>query len=147
MLPNIYIVNGANLNLLGVREPNIYGYQTFESFFEMLKPKFPDLTLHYFQSNHEGILLDYLHNIGFEAAGIILNAGAYTHTSWALHDAIKSITSPVIEVHISNIFSREPFRKHSCLAPACEGSISGLGLQGYELAVSYFQKQISCSIQ
>ncbi|MDX1904140.1 MAG: type II 3-dehydroquinate dehydratase [Thermonemataceae bacterium] len=136
----IYIINGANLNLLGKREPEIYGYQTFEDYFEKLKQKFEYLDLHYFQSNIEGELINKIHEIGFEADGIILNAGAYTHTSIALADAIRAIKSPVIEVHISNIFARESFRQHSYISAVSVGIISGLGLYGYDLALSYFQK-------
>lgn len=136
----IYIINGANLNLLGKREPEIYGYQTFEEYFEKLKQKFEHLDLHYFQSNIEGELINKIHEIGFEADGIILNAGAYTHTSIALADAIRAIKSPVIEVHISNIFARESFRQHSYISAVSVGIISGLGLYGYDLALSYFQK-------
>jgi 3-dehydroquinate dehydratase-2 len=134
---DIHIVNGPNLNLLGKREPEIYGTQTFEAFFETLKPLFPDLRLHYFQSNHEGALIDYLHEHGFTAHGMLLNAGAYTHTSIALADAISAIPAPVVEVHISNVHAREVFRHHSCIAAVCKGAIIGLGLEGYRLGVQY----------
>lgn len=134
----IHIINGANLNLLGKREPHIYGSQTFEEYFEELKSQYSIVELDYFQSNIEGELIDYLHQVGFTADGIILNAGAYTHTSIALADAIKSITTPVVEVHISNIFARESFRHHSYIASVAGGSIVGLGLQGYKLAIEYF---------
>lgn len=135
----LHLINGPNLNLLGLREPHIYGNTSFIAYFEDLKRRFSTHELHYFQSNHEGELLDYLHRVGFEADGIVLNAAAYTHTSVALRDAILAIKTPVIEVHISNIFARETFRHTSLLAPVCVGSISGLGLQGYELAIRYFE--------
>jgi 3-dehydroquinate dehydratase II len=135
---NIIIINGPNLNLLGVREPDIYGGETFDDFFERLQLDFPHVSLHYFQSNSEGAIIDKLHEIGFHFDGIILNAGAYTHTSIAIADAIASITTPVVEVHISNVFARESFRHHSYIAPNCVGSIVGLGLQGYALSVEYF---------
>lgn len=131
-------MNGPNLNLLGRREPEIYGEDTFEDFFLHLQGLFPTVHLHYFQSNHEGELIDKLHEVGFEFDGIIFNAGAYTHTSLALADAIAAIPAPVIEVHISNVFKREAFRHHSFLSPNCEGCIVGFGLRGYELAVQYF---------
>jgi 3-dehydroquinate dehydratase-2 len=137
-MKKIIIINGPNLNLLGKREPEIYGNQTFEQFFETLKTDFPNVALEYFQSNHEGALLDKIHEIGFSYDGIILNAGAYTHTSIALADAISGIRTPVIEVHISNIHAREAFRHHSFLASKCKGSIVGLGLKGYALAIQYF---------
>lgn len=143
-MQKILIMNGPNLNLLGRREPEIYGSQTFLDFFEQLKIDFapPSVTieLEYFQSNHEGELLDKLHAIGFDATyrGVVLNAGAYTHTSIALHDAIAGIKTPVLEVHISNIHAREAFRHHSYIAPKCVGSIVGLGLEGYQLAIQYF---------
>lgn len=133
----ILVINGPNLNLLGKREPDIYGNRSFEEFFATLRAGFPDLELEYFQSNHEGALIDKLHEAGFEADGIVLNAGAYTHTSIALADAVGAITSPVIEVHISNVHKREPFRHHSYLSAKCVGSIVGLGLEGYRLAVAY----------
>ncbi len=135
----ILILNGPNLNLLGKREPSIYGNTSFDVFFEQLKDKFPTLELVYFQSNSEGILIDKLHEVGFSYAGIVFNAGAYTHTSIALGDAIASITTPVIEVHISNTHARESFRKESKLAAACRGVILGFGLKSYELALSAFQ--------
>ncbi|MFN3316244.1 MAG: type II 3-dehydroquinate dehydratase [Raineya sp.] len=134
----IHIINGANLNLLGKREPEIYGYQTFEEYFEQLKSLYSIVELDYFQSNIEVELIDYLHQVGFSADGIILNAGAYTHTSIAIADAIKAIPAPVVEVHISNVFAREAFRHHSYIAPVAVGSIVGLGLQGYNLAIEYF---------
>ncbi len=137
----IIIINGPNLNLLGVREPETYGYQSFEDFFETLRKDFPGIELHYFQSNSEGVLIDELHKHGFSANGIILNAGALTHTSVALADAISSISTPVIEVHLSNIFKRESFRHRSFIAPVCLGSVSGFGLLSYRLAVEAFLNQ------
>lgn len=134
----ILIINGPNLNLLGKREPSVYGTTGFDEYFTQLQSQYPDISLSYFQSNHEGLLIDKIHETGFGYDGIILNAGAYTHTSIALHDAIKSVTTPVIEVHISNIHSREEFRHKSMIAPACTGSIIGLGLQSYRLAIEYF---------
>ena len=134
----VIIINGPNLNLLGKREPGIYGEESFEEFFPFLQQEFSVITLHYFQSNSEAEIIDKLHEVGFSYDGIVLNAGAYTHTSIAIADAIGAIKSPVVEVHISNIHARESFRHHSYLAPRCEGSIIGLGLKGYELAVSYF---------
>ena len=133
----IHIINGPNLNLLGKREPEIYGNETFGMYFEGLQRRFPDITLHYFQSNHEGALIDYLHTHGFSDAGFIINAGAYTHTSIALADAIAAIPATVVEVHISNIYARETFRHHSHLSRVCKGSIAGLGLEGYRLAVEW----------
>lgn len=138
---NILIINGPNLNLLGKREPSVYGEESFDTFFNKLKEEYSDLCiLHYFQSNHEGDIIDKIHEKGFTVNGIILNAGAYTHTSVAIHDAIKAITTPVIEVHISNIHSREEFRHKSLIAAACKGSIIGLGFDSYRLAVGYFIK-------
>jgi 3-dehydroquinate dehydratase-2 len=138
----ILIINGPNLNLLGRREPEIYGSRSFEDFFEGLKKDFPETTLEYFQSNHEGALLDKLHEAGFSADGIVLNAGALTHTSVALADAVAAIQTPVIEVHISNVHQRETFRHHSYLSAKCVGSIVGLGLEGYRLAVRYFTSNL-----
>ena len=134
----LIIINGPNLNLLGKREPEIYGKNTFEEFFAYLQEKYPNITLHYFQSNSEGGLIDKLHEVGFNYEGIIMNAGAYTHTSIAIADAIAAVTTPVIEVHISNIHAREAYRHRSYMAAKCEGSIIGLGLSGYELAIDYF---------
>lgn len=133
----ILIVNGPNLNLLGRREPSVYGTLSFEDYFVQLQTQFPQVELSCFQSNHEGELIDTLHNSGYSADGIILNAGAYTHTSIALHDAIKAIEAPVIEVHISNVYARETFRRTSYISPVCQGSIVGLGLDGYRLAVEH----------
>jgi len=134
----ILILNGPNLNLLGRREPSIYGNLTFEEFFESLKMKFSNIQLHYFQSNIEGEIIDKLHEVGFNFNGIVLNAGAYTHTSAAIGDAIKSIEAPVIEVHISNVHAREDFRQISFIAPNAKGVIAGFGLQSYELALNSF---------
>lgn len=137
----ILVINGPNLNLLGKREPDIYGSRTFEDFFQEMKMQFPQVELEYFQSNHEGALLDKLHEAGFVADGIVLNAGAFTHTSIALADAVGAIAAPVIEVHISNVHQRESFRHHSYLSAKCVGSIVGLGLDGYRLAVEYFLRK------
>jgi 3-dehydroquinate dehydratase-2 len=136
----ILIINGPNLNLLGRRQPEIYGEDTFEDFLLHLKGRFidSDVELSYFQSNHEGKMIDKLHEVGYNYDGIVLNAGAYTHTSIALADAVAAIETPVIEVHISNVHKREGFRHHSYLSPVCEGVIVGFGLRGYELAVQYF---------
>ncbi|HQF12101.1 MAG TPA: type II 3-dehydroquinate dehydratase [Paludibacteraceae bacterium] len=134
-MKHIQIINGPNLNLLGEREPSIYGNKSFNGFFEELKKQYPDVELAYFQSNSEGEIIDKLQEIGFSADGIILNAGAYTHTSIAIADAIRSIQSPVIEVHISNVFQRESFRHHSFLSEVCKGCIIGFGLNSYRLAV------------
>ncbi|PRY86611.1 type II 3-dehydroquinate dehydratase [Mongoliibacter ruber] len=134
----IIIINGPNLNLLGKREPEIYGSTSFEEYFSTLQAKYSSLELEYFQSNVEGDLIDKIHEIGFEYDGIILNAGGYTHTSVAISDAIAGVKSPVMEVHISNIYKREEFRHKSIISKECIGMISGLGLKGYELAISYF---------
>lgn len=134
----ILVLNGPNLNLLGKREPEIYGTQTFEDFFNQLKKKYLDVDLEYYQSNVEGELINKLHEVGFSYDGIIFNAGAYTHTSVAIGDAIKGIETPVIEVHISNVHAREDFRQVSYIAPNAKGVISGFGLQSYELALESF---------
>ena len=134
----IAILNGPNLNLLGKREPEVYGQQTFENFFQQLQQKYPAVTFSYFQSNVEGELINYLHSCIGKVQGIILNAGAYTHTSIALADAISAINIPVMEVHISNVLAREDYRKTSFIASKCIGSISGLGLNGYALAIQHF---------
>jgi len=131
----IQIINGPNLNLLGRREPHIYGNQSFETFFEELQNKYKNLELFYFQSNSEGELIDKIHQIGFDFDLIILNAGAYTHTSLALADAIAAINTPVVEVHVSNIYARQKIRHKSMLAPFCKGCITGFGLKSYELAI------------
>ena len=135
---NIAILNGPNLNLLGTREPDVYGNKTFEQYFEELKALFPEVKFYYFQSNIEGELINELQRIGFSYDGIIFNPGGYTHTSVALGDAIAAITTPIVEVHISNIFGREEFRKLSHISAKAKGVISGLGLKGYALAVGYF---------
>ena len=135
---NIAIINGPNLNLLGTREPAIYGSTTFVSFLEELKLQFPQIIFTYYQSNIEGELINEIQRVGFSFDGIILNPGGYTHTSVALGDALASVTTPVVEVHISNIFGREDFRKISHVSAKAKGVISGLGLKGYALAVSYF---------
>jgi len=132
---NFIILNGPNLNLLGKREPDVYGHRSFEEFLEELQKKYSEHSIRYFQSNHEGALIDTLHEYGFQVDGIVFNAGAYTHTSIAIADAIRAIPTPVIEVHISNVFKRESFRHHSAIAEACLGSISGFGLDSYRLAI------------
>ncbi len=134
----IAIINGPNLNLLGKREPEVYGNTTFESFFETLKINHPQLDLSYFQSNIEGELIDKIQEVGFTHDGIILNAAAYTHTSVGIGDAVKAITTPVIEVHISNTFARETFRHQSFISPNAKGIIIGFGLKSYELAIQSF---------
>jgi len=134
----ILILNGPNLNLLGKREPEIYGSLTFAEYFAELEKKFPAINFSYYQSNIEGELINKLHEVGFSYTGIILNAGGYTHTSIAIADAIKSITTPVIEVHISNTYARESFRHHSYISPVCKGVIVGFGLKSYELAIQAF---------
>lgn len=134
----LIIINGPNLNLLGNREPNVYGHQTFDEYFSFLKSQYPSIELSSYQSNVEGELINKIHETGFNHDGIILNAGGYTHTSVALRDAITSVKTPVIEVHISNIFAREEFRHVSLIAPKCKGSISGFGMDSYRLAVESF---------
>jgi 3-dehydroquinate dehydratase-2 len=134
----IQIINGPNLNLLGVREKSIYGDKGFESYLEDLRKQCPDIQLDYYQSNVEGELINKLHEIGFSYDGVVLNAGAYTHTSVAIADAIAAITTPVIEVHISNVYKREEFRHHSMLAASCKGVIAGFGLESYRLGVESF---------
>jgi len=137
----IQIINGPNLNLLGKREPGLYGNISFEEYFDSLKKKYSDCELSYYQSNHEGDIIDKLHETGFSFDGIILNAGAYTHTSIAILDALKAISTPTIEIHISNIHAREEFRHKSTITSACTGSIVGLGLTSYDLAVEYFKRK------
>lgn len=131
----ILIMNGPNLNLLGVRETAIYGSISFDDYLQTLKQKYTDIELVYYQSNIEGELINKLQEVGFSFDGIVLNAGAYTHTSIALLDCIKSITTPVVEVHISNVHAREEFRRHSVISPACKGVIAGFGLHSYQLAI------------
>lgn len=137
----IQIINGPNLNLLGKREPDIYGSTDFETFFENLKTSFSGIEIHYYQSNVEGELINKLHEVGFSYNGIILNAGAYTHTSIALHDAIGAITTPVVEVHISNVYAREEFRHKSLITSKCVGLMTGFGLEGYGLALLYLMNK------
>ncbi|WDF69907.1 type II 3-dehydroquinate dehydratase [Sphingobacterium oryzagri] len=137
-MKKILIINGPNLNLLGIREENIYGSQDFPSYFEELRHSLSGVRLTYFQSNHEGAIIDKLHEVGFSFDGVVLNAGAYTHTSLAIADAIAGITTPVVEVHISNVHKREEFRHHSYMAKNCVGVICGFGLESYRLAVSSF---------
>jgi 3-dehydroquinate dehydratase-2 len=134
----ILIINGPNLNLLGKREPEVYGSTSFEEFFETLKKTFPEIELEYFQSNVEGELINKIHEVGFTYDAILLNAGGYTHTSVAISDAIAGVTTPTLEVHISNIYKREEFRHKSIISKSCVGMISGLGLKGYELGIRYF---------
>lgn len=134
----IIIINGPNLNLLGVREQSVYGNKSFEEFYKNLKKEFEKINLEYFQSNVEGELINKIHEVGFTFEGIILNAGGYTHTSVALADALAAIKTPVIEVHISNIFAREEYRHNSLIAGKCKGSISGFGLNSYKLALESF---------
>jgi 3-dehydroquinate dehydratase-2 len=134
----IIIINGPNLNLLGKREPEVYGSQSFEDYFQWLQQQFPQIELDYFQSNIEGELIDKIQQSGFSCDGIILNAAAYTHTSVGIGDAVKAITAPVIEVHISNTFSRESFRHQSFISPNAKGVIIGFGLKSYELALHAF---------
>ncbi|GIL23909.1 MAG: 3-dehydroquinate dehydratase [Bacteroidota bacterium] len=134
----ILILNGPNLNLLGKREPETYGNLSFEDFLTSLKSRFGQVELAYYQSNVEGELVNKLHEVGFTYEGIILNAGAYTHTSVALHDAIAAIKTPVVEVHISNIYAREEFRHKSLITSKCAGLITGFGMEGYALAIHYF---------
>lgn len=136
----ILILNGPNLNLLGKREKDIYGKQSFDDYFKELQQQFSDIELHYFQSNIEGELINKIHEIGFSFDGIVLNGGAYTHTSIAIMDAIAAITCPVIEVHISNIYAREAFRKHSYSAQKSKGVITGLGLRGYTFAIQFLSE-------
>lgn len=131
----IQIINGPNLNLLGKREPGIYGHQGFESYLKQLQERYPDIEISYYQSNHEGGLIDKIHEVGFDFDGIVLNAGAYTHTSVALLDALKAVKTPAIEVHISNVHQREEFRHKSLISAGCKGVICGFGLDSYRLAI------------
>lgn len=134
----ILIINGPNLNMLGTREPGIYGSSSFDSYLPELQKRYPEIEISYYQSNVEGELINKMQEVGFSYDGIILNAGAYTHTSIALHDCIRSLTTPVIEVHISNVHQREPFRHKSMISSACKGVICGFGLDSYRLAVEAF---------
>jgi len=131
----IQIINGPNLNLLGKREPGIYGNRGFETYLDELKQRYPEVELEYYQSNHEGGLIDKIHEVGFTFDGIVLNAGAYTHTSVALLDALKAVQTPAIEVHISNVHQREEFRHKSLISAGCKGVICGFGLDSYRLAI------------
>ncbi len=137
----IQIINGPNLNLLGKREPSVYGNQSFDQFFEELKSRFSKMELHYYQSNVEGELINKLHEVGFSFDGVIINAGAYTHTSVAIHDAIGAIKTPVVEVHISNVYAREEFRHKSLITSKCAGMLTGFGMEGYALALEYFRNK------
>lgn len=139
-MKKINIINGANLNLIGKREPHLYGNESLENYFKKVKKKYSTIELDIYYSNYEGKIVDILHMVGFNSNGIILNAGAYTHTSIAIHDAIKAISAPVIEVHITNIYTREIFRHHSYISSVCKGCIIGLGLQSYNLAIDFFLK-------
>jgi 3-dehydroquinate dehydratase II len=138
----IQIINGPNLNLLGRRETSIYGSESFEDFFARLKKRFPQLDLHYYQSNVEGELVNKIHEVGFSFDGIIINAGAYTHTSVAIHDALGGIKTPTVEVHISNVYAREEFRHKSLITSKCVGMLTGFGLEGYALALQYFATHV-----
>lgn len=134
----LLIINGPNLNLLGMRQPEIYGSESMEQYLEFLNECYPDTTIEYFQSNHEGDIIDQIQNIGYstdEYAGIVLNAGAYTHTSLAIADAIAAVKLPVVEVHISNVAAREEIRRRSLIAPVCKGTIAGFGMDSYRLAI------------
>ena len=131
----VLILNGPNLNLLGKREPGIYGNNSIESYFATLQERFPSVSLEYYQSNVEGELINKLHEVGFTYDGVVLNAGAYTHTSVAIHDAIKAISTPVVEVHISNVYQRETYRHTSLITGACVGVIGGFGMDSYRLAI------------
>jgi len=140
-MKKLIIINGPNLNLLGKREPEIYGGETFEAYLNTLKSKFSTIIIDYFQSNIEGELIDKIQEVGFSYDGIILNAAAYTHTSVGIGDAVKAITTPVVEVHISNTFSREAFRHQSYISPNARGVVLGFGLQSYDLAIESFLNQ------
>ncbi len=138
MFLNIGIINGPNLNLIGVRETSIYGSMTMDEMYGSLVEDYSDINIHYYQSNHEGRLIDKLHELGFSYDGIILNAGGYTHTSIALADAVRAITTPVIELHISDIYAREKYRHHSYLKDCCTHHIIGEGIGGYKMGIEYF---------
>ena len=140
-MKHIEIIDGPNLNLTGIREPETYGTTRIANYVEQLRNRFADIKIGYFQSNIEGELIDRIQQVGFEAAGIIINAGGYSHTSVALHDALAAVTAPAIEVHISNIFAREDYRHHSLLSSACRGIICGMGLEGYALAIEALLRQ------
>lgn len=134
-MKKIQIINGPNLNMLGLREPDVYGSRSFDDYLTELRKQYPDVEISYFQSNHEGDLIDCIQTVGISADGIVLNAGAYTHTSVALHDALRSVPAPAVEVHISNVHQREEFRHHSLISAACRGVICGFGLDSYRLAI------------
>ena len=136
----IQIINGPNLNLLGKRETSIYGNQSFEEFHGLLKKRFPSIEIHYYQSNVEGEIINKLHEVGFSFDGIILNAGAYTHSSVAIHDAVAGIKTPVVEVHISNVYGREEYRHKSLITSKCVGMLTGFGMEGYAMALNYFKE-------
>lgn len=138
---NIAIINGPNLNLLGQREPTVYGHRSFDDFLQSLRERFSTVAISYFQSNVEGELINELQRVGFSADGIIFNPGGYTHTSVAIGDAVAAIQSPVIEVHISNVHAREEFRRHSFVSPKAAGTIAGLGLEGYALALEWLMRR------
>ena len=138
----VLLINGPNLNLLGIREQSIYGNKSFENYFQTLQNEYPDIELEYYQSNIEGELINKIHERGFTFDGIIINAGAYTHTSVAIRDAISGVKSPVIEVHISNVLTRESFRHESIIGPVCVGSIMGFGLDSYRLGIEAVKKYI-----
>jgi 3-dehydroquinate dehydratase-2 len=143
MIEKIHIINGPNLNLLGKREPEIYGTVSFESYLESLQSKYPAVALSYIQTNHEGVIIDQLHQLGFtKNTGIVLNAGGFSHTSIALRDAVTSIENPVVEVHISDIYKREPFRWHSYLTDVCAAHFTGHGLDGYRMAIDFLLSRI-----
>ncbi|MCE7990346.1 MAG: type II 3-dehydroquinate dehydratase [Roseivirga sp.] len=139
----VMIMNGPNLNLLGTREKSIYGDQSFEAYFEILKERFPSLELEYYQSNVEGELINKFHEVGFSYEGVVFNGGGYTHTSVAISDAIASIKTPVVEVHISNIHAREEFRHLSLITKECAGLITGFGLAGYDMALTYLKDHLN----
>jgi 3-dehydroquinate dehydratase II len=139
----IDIINGPNLNLLGVREPSVYGDISFDVYLDQWRAEFSDIDIQYFQSNHEGYLIDRLHEVGFTTSGILLNAGGLSHQSISIADAIKAISAPVIEIHISNVQARESFRHQSLIAPNCRGQITGLGLDSYTLGLLYFRRLMS----
>ncbi|MCF0247488.1 MAG: type II 3-dehydroquinate dehydratase [Synergistes sp.] len=143
----VSIINGPNLNLLGVREPLVYGHRSFDDYLAELRASYPTLTLTYYQSNLEGEIIDRIQQDGFACDGIILNAGGYSHTSVAIHDAIAAIAAPVIEVHISNIYAREEYRRHSLLSDVCRGVICGLGLSGYRYALENILEKSCLSTQ
>ncbi len=136
----LIIINGPNLNLLGKREPEIYGSSSFEDYYQTLKKDFTKIDLHYFQSNHEGEIVDKIHEVGFSFDGIIINGAGYSHTSVAIADALAAVNTPAVEVHISNVYQREEFRHHSHLTKNCIGIISGLGLEGYRYGIDFFTK-------